>query len=156
MKNNLQNNTNATINAANGGTLKPETLKEVQKHANYYGLDYTIIRSGILVHSGSKNQGEYWVIKLNKSQTKTRILFHQNHQKNHHTVALPCAEDSVNNDIIQQYFHKQEWNDPDLRNTFRYISNHGNARKAISAEKLAVYQLLNMKAQQTQRRVAYA
>ena len=131
--------------------LHEELEKKLDYATKFYGLDYEVVPAGVLISSGS----EYWVLKLKKNSI--RRIMHQNHQKDGKTVNLPVNPSELTQEVVATYFHHQDnLNGDDLKDLKKiccYISNHKNARKAVSQTKLAVLERLNLQVQ-TQRRYA--
>lgn len=100
--------------------------------AKYYGLEWRMVPAGVLVGNGV----EFWILKLKKD--RVRRLLHQNHGKSGKKVSLPCDEEELSSEIAQMYFHKQPWEEKDLKKTCCYIHNHGSKRKKIMSKQRAV------------------
>lgn len=101
-----------------------------------YGLTWCQIKSGILVYNGS----EYWVIKFKKGSGNVSLLLHQNHGRQGNTIPLGCKTNDLNRETVQAKFHRQNWNDTNLRNTLVYIYHHGNARLAFDLQRRLLLQ----------------
>ena len=112
--------------------LTEDLERKINYAAKYYGLDWMRVPAGILVSNGV----EYWVIKLKKE--KVRRLLHQNHGRSGKVISLPCSEQEVNAEVTQKYFHKQSWEESDLKKTCCYICNHGSKRAKLIARQRAV------------------
>lgn len=121
----------------NDTTKKGESIYEILNDVSiYYGLTWchTKSKSAILVNNGT----EYFLIKLKGA--KVRLLYHQNHNRTYKHETLPCSVEDIDNSIIQQYFHLQNWKDVDcssLKRTLVYIYHHGNARRDLDSQRMA-------------------
>lgn len=120
------------------------TLREIRNISRYFGLDYFDAPTGLVLHSGGRINGEYWLIKLNKSGRMVRKVMHQNHGRNGRSIPLPCNAEDLSSDIVRDYFHVQNEIDgeKDLKNICRYIYNHANARERLSKKQSSVLEAL--------------
>ena len=128
------------MNTTNDTAKKGESIYDILYGVSiYYGLTWyhTKSKSAILVNNGT----EYFLLKLKGA--KVRRLYHQNHNRTCKHETLPCSIEDIDNTIIQQYFHHQNWKDSDcssLKRTLVYIYHHGNARRVLDSQRKAFIQ----------------
>ncbi len=126
------------MNTKNDITNRGEIIYDILTDMSiYYGLIWRQVKPGVLIYNGV----EYFIIKLKAN--KVRRLYHQNHNRTCKQETLPCSIDDIDNSIIQQYFHHQNWKDADcssLKRTLVYIYNHGNARRVLDSQRKAFIQ----------------
>lgn len=113
--------------------LSEETRTKLTDICIYYGLDWYDSKSGIVIDSGD----ELWILKMKKGASGgVRGLYHQNHGRTDgKKKELPCLNDMIYNDILQKYFHKQDWDATEIKKNLKYVYNHAHARRELNARR---------------------